>query len=115
MCVIGFSVGESGLLKHCLLHYLVIISTSDTVTKQCITPFALVLEGFNNIRVMNITYHENYWLNIHCWLPFTATFTLLNKFFPLGMHFSTQENNLEFLRRRPPHKEWRTETADSHC
>jgi hypothetical protein len=28
---------------------------------------------------MNITYHENYWLNIQCWLPFIAIFMLLNK------------------------------------
>jgi hypothetical protein len=29
---------------------------------------------------MNITYHENYWLNIQCWLLFITKFTLLNKF-----------------------------------
>jgi hypothetical protein len=72
MCIIKVSVGESGVLKHCLLHYHFIISGLDTVTKQHMTSCVLVFKGFSNLRIKNITYHENYRQ-----LLFINTFTLL--------------------------------------
>jgi uncharacterized protein (DUF983 family) len=68
---------ESALLKHCLLHYHFIISAPDTAKKQHITFCVLVFIEFNSIRVINITYHKNYWLNIQYWLHFIIIFRLL--------------------------------------
>jgi hypothetical protein len=115
MCIINVSVGQSGLLSIVFFITISLFLPPDTTTKQRITSCVLVFKVFNSIRVMNITYHENYWLNIQCWLPIIGTFTLLKNILALGKHFPTQENNLKFLRRRPPHKEWSTQTADSHC